>query len=281
LDAAIGGSDRLGAAAALIGGYFISRAHDRRAACVCWRCGYRFVMVKAYAEWKVLPHGPIERLADNLWWVQGSLPRMSLKRVMTIVRLKDGRLVIHNGIALDEAAMRELEAWGTPACLLVPNSWHRLDAPAYKMRYPALRVLTPRGSRAGVAEVMTVDGSYEDFPADDGVRLEPLRGVNDVEGVMLVRSADGVSVVLNDAMFNMDRKRDPLGFLFTTLLGSAPGPRVSRLAKLSLVKDKSALKQELARFAELPDVQRVIVSHEKVASGPAARDALRAAMRFL
>jgi hypothetical protein len=69
--------------------------------------------------------------------------------------------------------------------------------------------------------------------------------------------------------------------LFTTLLGSAPGPRVSRLAKLTLIKDKQALKQDLARLAELPDVQRLIVAHEKVATGPDARQALRQAMQYL
>jgi hypothetical protein len=87
--------------------------------------------------------------------------------------------------------------------------------------------------------------------------------------------------VLNDVMFNMDRKRDPLGFLFTTLLGSAPGPRVSRLAKWSLVKDKLALRGDFARLADLPGLVRVIVSHEKVASGPAAKASLQSAMQYL
>jgi hypothetical protein len=239
-------------------------------------------MAKANSEWKVLPHEPIERLAENLWWVSGSLRGMSLKRVMTIVRLRDGRLVFHNGIALDDASMAAIEAWGTPAFLLVPSAVHRLDAPAYKRRYPQLRVLTPRGARSRVDEVVQTDGSYDDFPTDDdSARLETLGGVNDAEGTMLVRSPDGLSVVLNDVVMNMDRKRDLLGYLFTTIAGSAPGPRVSRLAKLALVKDKQALRQDLARYAELPEVQRLIVSHEKVAQGPDARQALRQAMQYL
>ena len=80
--------------------------------------------------------------------------------------------------------------------------------------------------------------------------------------------------MLNDVMFNMDRKRDPLGFLFTTLLGSAPGPRVSRLAKLLFIKDKQATRADFERFAELPGLTRVIVAHEKVASGGYAKAAL-------
>jgi hypothetical protein len=182
-------------------------------------------MSKAFTAWTVLPHGPIEPLADNLWWVQGSVPKMSLKRVMTTARLVDGRLVIHNGIALEESAMQKIEAWGTPAFLIVPNGGHRLDAPAYKKRYPSLKVLTPKGSRRRVEEVISVDGTYEDFPPNDTVRFETLHGVEDAEGAMIVQSSDGITVVLNDAVFNMDRKTDPLGFFFTTLLGSAPAGR--------------------------------------------------------
>ena len=235
----------------------------------------------APAAWTVLSHGPLERLADNLRWVQGSLPRMSLKRVMTIARLGDGRLVIHNGIALGDIQMRQIEAWGTPAFLLVPNGLHRQDAAAYKARYPSLTVLAPSGSRAKVAEKVAVDGTFEDFPADDSVRLERLDGVADAEGVMLVRSPDGTTVVLTDAMFNMDRKTDVLGFLFTTIMGSAPGPRVSRLAKLIFVKDRAALRADFERLAAIPDLVRVIVAHEKVASGPEARAALLEAATYL
>lgn len=238
-------------------------------------------MAKAHSEWKVLGHGAIEKLSDNLWWVQGALPGMSLKRVMVLARLGDGRLVIHNAIALEEEAMKRIEDWGSPSFLVVPSGIHRLDAAAYKRRYPALQVIAPSGARKAVTEVVPVDLSYEEVPSLPGVQFERLQGVADAEGVMLVDSVDGVSVVLNDAVFNMDRKRDVLGFIFTTLLGSAPGPRVSRFAKLSLVKDKAALKAELERLAALPRLQRLIVAHEKVASGADAGEALRRAATFL
>lgn len=233
------------------------------------------------STWKVLAHEPPLKLADNLLWVSGAIPGMSLKRTMVVVRLNDGQLVIHNGIALDDRGMAELERFGTPAFLIVPNGGHRLDAPAYKQRYPALRVFAPQGAREKVQQVVPVDGSYADFPHDDVVQFETLHGVAESEGAMLVKSSDGTSVVLNDCMFNMDRKRDPLGFLFTTVFGSAPGPRVSRLAKLIYVKDKKALRADFERYAALPDLVRVIVAHEKVASGADARASLLAAATYL
>ena len=228
-------------------------------------------------DWRVLPHGPIEQLAENLWWVQGSLRGMSLKRVMAVARRTDGKLVIHSAIAMTEDKMRELEALGEPAFLVVPSRAHRLDGPAYKRRYPALRVYAPRGGRKAIADKMPIDGTYEDFPADDAVRLEMLHGVKQQEGVMIVKSADGTTLVFNDAVFNMDRKRDPFGFLFTSLLGSAPGPRISRLVKLLFVDDKTAFRRDLEGLAETKDLVRMMVAHEKVAHGADAAAALRRA----
>jgi hypothetical protein len=245
------------------------------------RRGYPPAMAKAFDTWNVLPHGELLQLADNLLWAQGSVPNMSLKRTMTIARMTDGRLVIHNAIALDEPAMQRIEAFGTPAFLIVPNGMHRLDAPAFKKRYPALKVLAPSGSRKKVEEVIPVDDTYESFPADNTVRLDMLHGMANAEGAMIVTSNDGVSVVLNDAVFNMDKKQDLMGYLITTLFGSAPGPRVSRLSKLMLIKDKKALRADLERYAALPGLERLIVAHEKVAHGHDAADALRAAAGYL
>jgi hypothetical protein len=235
-------------------------------------------MVKAHKEWTVLEHGPIEKLTENLWRVEGACPGMSIRRAMTIAKMKDGRLVLHDAIALAEAAMKEVEAWGTPAFLVVGNGWHRLDAPAYKLRYPDLTIFAPKGSRAKVEEVIPVAGTYEDFPGDDVVRLETLRGIKGMEGVMTVRSPDGVTVILDDVVFNMKSKpSDAMGWLITSLFGSAPGPRVSRLFKMLAIDDKKELKNDLDRLAATPDLRRVIVSHGAVATGADASTALRAA----
>lgn len=238
-------------------------------------------MVKAHTTWKVLEHGPLEQLADNLWRAEGALPGMSLRRVMTVVRRGDGSLLLHSPIALDEARLQELEALGPIAVIVVPGSQHRLDAPAFKARYSAASVFCPSGVRDKVAEVVPVDGTYEDYQDDGVIRFEMLDGVGGVEGALIVRSADGVSVVLNDVVMNMDTKRDLLGYLFTTAMGSAPGPRVSRLARLLLVKDQGLLRAHLERLAAIPDLARLIVSHEKVASGVEAAAALQRAATYL
>ena len=104
-------------------------------------------MAKVHTSWKVLEHGPLEQLADNIWRVQGAVPGMSLKRTMTVVRRADGSLLLHSPIALDEVHQQKLDALGTVAVIVVPNAGHRLDVPGYKARYPNVVVFCPRGGR--------------------------------------------------------------------------------------------------------------------------------------
>lgn len=239
-------------------------------------------MAKVDATWKVFGHSPIGELADNLWWVSGSLPGMSLRRTMTVIRLRDGRLVVHNPIAMDDASMARLDAWGTVELVVVPNAYHRLDSPRFKARYPKARFAAPSGSKKKIEEMVAVDLTFDQYQdGDTSLRFESLDGVAEREGALIVESSDGVSVILNDAMFNMDKKSDFMGNLVTTALGSAPGPRVSRLAKLALVADRKALRAKFDGFAQMPRLQRVIVAHEKVAVGDDAAASLRQAATFL
>ncbi len=78
-------------------------------------------MPKANATWTVLPHGPISKLTENLWTVEGSLPNMQLKRVFSVARRSDGRLVLHNAMAIEEAAMQEIERSARPRSCWCPT----------------------------------------------------------------------------------------------------------------------------------------------------------------
>jgi hypothetical protein len=221
-------------------------------------------MVKANTSWDVLKHLPIEELEPNLWRVQGSLKGMALKRVMTLVRLEDGGIVVHSAISLDEDSMAKIEAWGEPAVLLVPNAYHRLDAPAWVARYPKLEVLCPSGARKKVEAVVRVDGEYGDFDGGEVLKLETLDGIAESEGVLIVRSASGTTLVFNDALFNMAHGRGVPGFVFRYMTRSTGGPRVSRVYRWFVVKDREAFRAHLERLAEIPDLVRIIVSHHRM-----------------
>lgn len=214
--------------------------------------------------WRVLPHDPIEKLEANLWRVEGALEGMPLRRVMTIAQRRDGKLVIHNAIALGDEAMREIEAFGEPAYLVVPNGYHRIDAPAFKHRYPDIAVVCPAGARKRVEAVVPVAMTYDQMPADDDVRLGHAAGTKNAEGYMVVRHGDTATLVLNDLMFNMPHVGGFAGWVLKNITASTGGPRVSRIARWFLVADKQAFADELRGFADLPGLSRVIVSHHEV-----------------
>lgn len=214
--------------------------------------------------WKVRPHEPLQKLEENLWFVVGELGGSApLKRTMVIAKRSDGRLVIHNAVALEDAAMKEIEAWGEPAFLLVPNGYHRIDARRFKDRYPTLKVLAPAGSRKRVEEKVQVDGTYEDYPADSAVEVVNMDGVKQAEGAMLVHSTRGTTLALNDAIFNMPHAPGFGGFVVKYIFASSGGPKVSRLGRMALVKDKAAFRAQLEKFADIPGLIRVLVAHHE------------------
>jgi hypothetical protein len=215
-------------------------------------------MPKPFERWTVLPHKPLQKLEDNLWMVEGKLG--DIRRVMVVVRLRDGRLLVWNAIALEEPAMKELEAWGTPALLVVPNGLHRMDARIWKQRYPSLTVIAPPGARKRIEQIVPVDRSDGEV-GDAGVTLTFPACTGAREALLEVKHPGGTTVVINDLVMNM-RPFGGIQGLFFKLLGfTGPTPRVTLPTRLVLIKDKAGLKTLLQQLAAIPDLKRVIVSH--------------------
>ena len=225
-------------------------------------------MAKAFDTWTVLPHKPIEKLADNLWRVSGTMPSGRTQRQMVLARLRDGRVLVHNAIAMGASEMAELEAWGTPAILFVPNGFHRQDAAIWKQRYPQMTVIAPAGSRKRVEKVVPVEVTSDQAALDDSVSLRPIEGLP-AESVLEVRSGDGqVSLVVCDALFNLKRG----GLVENVLLGPTGKVAVARVARIFLVKDKRAYASALERWAATPNLCRVLVGHGRpIVDAPAEK----------
>jgi len=221
-------------------------------------------MATTEVQWSVLPHGELEAHADNLWSIRGEIPRIPLGRRMVIARRPPGELLVHNPMTLREGVLEAVCALGTIATIYVPGPVHRMDCEAFKARFPGARLLCPPGAVAAVGKAVEVEGTVEDFEARDGVSLEVLDGVGETEGVLRVESADGVSLVFNDALFNLPHQPGVAGLLFR-LLGSSGGPRVTWLGRRLVVKDAAALGAHLERFArEETRLRRIIPGHGDV-----------------
>lgn len=220
--------------------------------------------------WEPHPHGAIEKHADNLWSVEGTLPPSPLPRRMVVVRLEDGRLVIHSGVALNDEGMAQLEAWGRPAVLVVPNRFHRHDAAAFKERYPELRVLCPPSAQSAVAQVVGVDGTVDELNGEATLDVFTLPSCKAGEVALIVRHADdSATAVLNDAVFNLPHQPGFGGFVMK-LIGSTGGPRVTNIGKMLLVDDRAGFAVGLRELAAVSGLNRILPAHGEVIEGDAA-----------
>jgi|SRR5450432_478995 len=230
-------------------------------------------MAKPFSEWTVLPHGKLKRIDDNLLSVEGLLnmpPMGEVTRRMTVVRLADGRLIVYSAIALDEAEMRALEAYGTPAFLIIPGDIHRMDAKPWKDRYPSLQVIAPAGARDQVQKVVPVDATEVDF-GDPAVRYLTVPGTGEKEAAIVVEAESGTTVILNDLIFDLANRPGFTGWLFKMIGLTGDEPHIAPPVKLREVKDKPALSAQLEAWARLPNLKRVIISHGDIISkSPAA-----------
>jgi hypothetical protein len=216
---------------------------------------------KPLQQWKVLPHGKLLEVDENILTVTGELHvPMALPRRMTVVRLRDSRLVVFSAISLDEVGMRMLEDYGRPAFLVVPNDHHRLDARAWKQRYPSIQVVAAEGSRLKVEKAVHVDTTDPRFD-DPDVQFVTVPRMRGREAVLLVRTPKGITLVLNDLVGNI---RDESGFgdWFLRMVGFAGDePHIPKPVKLMMIADKEALRGQLMQWSELESLKRILVSH--------------------
>ena len=215
-----------------------------------------------HRHWKVLPHGPLMEVDEGILTVTGPIrmPLGSFPRQMTVVRLSGSRLVVWSAISLGDEEMARLEALGQPAFLIVPNGMHRIDAAAWKERYPQLQVVAPEGARKKVGKVVRVDRSAPDF-GDSNVRFHSVAGTRERESALIVHTPSGTTLVLNDIVGNIRDASGIAGSLLRLAGFAGDAPRIPRVAKSKLVADANALRAQLLQWAEIRSLKRILVSH--------------------
>jgi hypothetical protein len=225
-------------------------------------------MARPFDFWTVRPHGKVTQFDDNLLTVEVDMPMPfgDFPRRMTAVRLEDGRLVIFSAIALDEPAMQAVEAFGRPALLIVPSDIHRTDAKVWKDRYPDILVVAPEGARERVEQVVPVNASHADL-GDRRVRYLTVPGTDEGEAALIVETASGTTLVLNDLIWNVHDRPGLGGWLYRTLHLTGPEPQIVNVVRLRRIRDRRAVSSQLESWSRLRGLNRIIVSHGNIMEG--------------
>jgi hypothetical protein len=219
-------------------------------------------VTKPFKHWTVQPHGELVPVGEDILTVVGEIhmPIGDFPRRMTVVRLKDRRLIIYSAIALDEVEMQKLEEFGEPTFLVVPSERHRLDAPGFKERYPELKVIAPPGACEKINEVVPVDATIADF-GDGNVSWIVVPGTKETEAALEVTGKDGLTLIVNEIIGSIHGAEGLKGWLLRKMGFAGDEPQVPAPVKMQFAKGREELAGQLRRWAAIPDLQRIIVSH--------------------
>jgi hypothetical protein len=205
-------------------------------------------------------------LDEGLLTVEGEIrmPLGNFPRRMTVVQLTGQRTAIWSVIPLAEPQMQEIEALGVPSFLIVPGPGHRLDIKPWKARYPRAKIICAPGARDMVQKAVKVDAT-SDILGDLSVQLETVPGVASKEAALLIRREGGTTLVINDLLANVRHPHGIGAHIMARLLGfGVSRPQIPRVGKWMFVKDRKALATAFRKWADEPDLERIVVSHGDV-----------------
>jgi len=200
------------------------------------------------------------QLHENLWELSGQWSN-KLGRRMTVIRLADGRVIIHNAFELKDAELRWLSELGKVAYIIAPNIFHCSDAGWMKARFPSADLYVPR------KKFISFEGEGH-LPNDVGCfpDLGELKGIP-MDGTKIEESAffhfPSRTLILCDLAFNMADEFRGIGRLIMkwNKVGGRFGP--SRLTKLLFTRNKESLLASNRKLLE-HYFDRVIVNHGEI-----------------
>jgi hypothetical protein len=123
-----------------------------------------------------------------------------------------------------------------------------------------MRVVTPAGARKKVEEVVPVEDVSGDF-SDPNVTFVTVPGTAEAEAALVVKSLSGTTLVINDIVGNIQDAKGLMRFVLSLMKFAGDKPHVPRPVKWKLIKDRAALAAQFTRWAAIPDLNRILVSH--------------------
>jgi len=225
-----------------------------------------------------------EKIGDGIWILDRRLRMppagLTLQNRTTIVRAGGG-LVVISPPSPDARMFASIDALGTVASVVAPNSFHHLYAPAFAARYPAARLLACPGLRRRVPGFPPAQELGDDAAAAWNGELElvvhgPVRGISEV----IFFHVPTRTLILTDFAFNMTSFVRPFDRLAWRLSGVPERFGPSRTARLLLLRDRAATAKTLQRILEWP-LEHIVVAHGEIVERDARAALVRAYARWL
>ncbi len=207
----------------------------------------------------------MQQLHSDLWIADSPLRFLGVEMGarMTIVRLPDGKLLLHSPISAAPALVREMQALGPVAYLIAPNRLHHLFIGEWKKVCPDALIYVAPGLDAKRSD-LTIAGVLTDEPEPgwksviDQVLLDGFPFANEV--VFFHRPS--ATLIASDLAFNIGASSPRLTRIAFRLAGTYERLSPTLLERI-LVRDRPAFRDSLERILDWP-FDRVVVAHGDV-----------------
>jgi hypothetical protein len=224
---------------------------------------------------------PLTPIADGVWITHAPVSFLGLRMTstMTVLRLGEGRLLVHSPVPLTPERRAAVEALGSVEHLYAPNTFHHLRIGDWAAAFPSARVHAPAGlarkrrdlkidRRHGSGPEPAFAGVVDELPVD-GFRLQ--------ETALLHRPSR--TLVVADLVHAVGRPTHPWTAFYTRAMGFHDRVAVSRVIRWTAFSDRTAARRSVDRILALP-FDRIVIGH-----GPplleGAREALAGAYGWL
>lgn len=202
-------------------------------------------------------------LAANLWLLAYPLKLLGadLRRNVTVIRLRSGKLVIHSTAPFSPEDVASIRSMGEPGWLLDGVLRHDTFAKEGREAFPTIPFLAPEGFSevVGFPTELIVPSPVE--WAGELTALE-IQGAPEARDTALLH-VPSRTLIITELIFNFGGD-EPIWteLLLRVAVGGEHHPGMSRPMKAG-VKDKAAFQRSLATILEW-DFDRVIVGHGDV-----------------
>jgi Domain of unknown function (DUF4336) len=225
--------------------------------------------------------GALRPLAPDLWVADRPLALVvgDIGARMTVVRLRDGGLVLHSPVRLDEETRRALDALGPVRAVIAPSKPHNLFVGDYPAAYPAAQLYGAPGlaeKRRDLRFHAVLDDEPPPLWRGELAQLR-FRGAPILEEVVFFHPSSR-TLILTDLAFNVPAGRTAGARLFYLVTGAAGRFGPHRLVRL-MIRDRRAARASVDAILDW-DFERVIVSHGDVLE-TGGRERFAAAFAFL
>ena len=201
---------------------------------------------------------------------------------MSVIRLRDGGLVLHSPVRLTPELRAELDALGPVRGVIAPSRAHHLFAGDYPAGYPDCLLFAAPGLPEKRPDLKFAAELSDEAAPLWRAELEQhvFRGAPFMNEVVFFHPASR-TILFTDLVFNLP----PAGMgnfasrVFFRLLGANGRFGPHRMVKYVFLRDRAAARESLERILRW-DFERVIMTHGDVLEH-GGREAVRAAFAYL